>query len=550
MSTITVNKKELLQAAGKKINDKELENRLSMMGAPVDAVLEHEIEVDITPNRPDWLSEQGLARSLSSFLGVKTGLRDYKVIKANYQVVVDKSVHAVRPYTVCAVVRGLKLDDEKIREIIQVQEKLHVTFCRNRKRAAIGIYPLDRITFPIKYIAKKPEEIVFVPLESTKEMHARQLLVQHPTGRAYAHLLEGQSRFPVFLDAKGNVLSVPPIVNSQLTGKVTEQTKDIFIECSGFDLHSLNLLLNILVTMFADMGGKVFSVDVKYAKKITTPDLTPRKMKVDLEAVNTLLGLELKEVELKRLLERMGFGYTNKTALIPAYRADIMHLVDLVEDIAIAYGYDRLRPEIPQVATVASEDSFAAFQDTLANFLVGLGLLEAHTYHVTNVPAQTKMMNYQANVIELANALTVEYNALRAWFLPSLIEVLKVNKMKDYPQKFFGMGTVFLPNAKSPSQIEERIMLGIISAHPKADYTEIRQIVEYLFRVIGLPIVIEETEHGSFVSGRAAQVKVDGHTIAILGEINPQVITNHNLEMPVAATEINLTELFAHLKKA
>jgi phenylalanyl-tRNA synthetase beta chain len=550
VSAITISKKDFVRLVGKKLGDKELAHRLSMMGAPVDAVLETELEADIAPNRPDWLSVQGLARSLSSFLGIRTGLRQYKVGREGHQVLVDRSVHSIRPFTVCAVIKGLKLDDEKIREIIQVQEKLHVTYCRNRKKAAIGIYPLEKIQFPIRYLAKKPQEISFIPLESTREMNAAQLLTLHPTGRAYAHLLEGQSKFPVFLDARNRVLSVPPIINSQLTGKVMPQTKDVFIECSGFDLHTLKVLLSILVTMFADMGGRIVSVDVKYAKKITTPDLAPRKMKLDLDAIDAVLGLELTETEAKRLLERMGFGYQNKQVLIPAYRADVMHQMDLAEDIAIAYGYDRLRPEIPQVATIAVEDDFATFQNTLANVLVGLGLLEAHTYHLTNVPVQTTMMQHQAEVIELANALTTDYNALRAWLLPGLLEVLKVNKMKDYPQKFFCMGTTFLPNARTPTQVEEPTMLSMMSAHPKADYTEMRQILEYILRTLNVSYAIEETEHRSFVPGRVAQLKIDGHALGILGEIHPQVITNFGLEMPVAAAELNLTELFAHVKKA
>ncbi len=547
MSTVTINKKEIIRLLGKKLSDKDIENRLSMMGAPVDAVLENEIEVDIAPNRPDWLSEQGLARSLSSFLGIKTGLRSYKVVKERYQVIVDKNVHGIRPYTVCAVVKGLRLDDEKIREIIQVQEKLHATYCRNRKKAAIGIYPLDRITFPVTFTAKKPHDIIFVPLEGAREMNAAQLLTQHPTGRAYAHLLEGQSKFPVFIDAKNQVLSVPPIVNSQLTGKVGITTKDVFIECSGFDLHTLAVLLNIFVTMFADMGGRVISVDVKYSKKITTPDLAPRKMKLDLDVINQLLGLGLKEFDVKRLLERMGFGYQNKMVLIPAYRADIMHQVDVAEDIAIAYGYDKLLPEIPNVATIGAEDVFAQFQNAIANVLVGLGMFETHTYHVSNVHAQTKLMQHKGEVIELANALTVEYNALRAWLLPSLMEVVKQNKMREYPQKFFCMGTIFSPNAKTPTQVEERTSLCMVSAHPKADYTEIRQLLEYVLRVLNVPYTIEETEHGTFVPGRVAQLNVDGHSIAVLGEIHPQVIANLGLEMPVAALELNLTELFNHV---
>jgi phenylalanyl-tRNA synthetase beta chain len=344
------------------------------------------------------------------------------------------------------------------------------------------------------------------------------------------------------------VLSVPPIINSQHAGKVEASTKDVFIECSGFDLRTLNILLNIIVTTLADMGGKIVAVDVQYSKKITTPDLSPRKMKLDVEFVNRLLGLELKDGEARRLLERMGFGVQGKDVLIPAYRADIMHQADLAEDIAIAYGYDELKPEIPSVATIGGLDAFTQFQESIANLLTGFGMLEAHTWHLSNAHVQQKMMNHHAELVELANALTVDYNALRAWLLPSMLEILKTNKMKEFPQKFYCTGRVFRQNAKAPTQVAEPSMLGIVATHPRADYTEIRQLLEYILRVLGVNYSIDEAEHGSFVPGRVAQLKVDGHAIGFLGEVHPQVISNFGLEMPIAAAEVDLHELFNHVR--
>ena len=255
MPTITLNKKTVEELAGKKLPLDKLKDSISMLGTDLESVNEEEIVVEIFPNRPDLLSEQGFARALSSFINVKTGLRDYKAKKSNYKVIIDKSVKDVRPYTACAVVKNLKFNEEKIREVIQIQEKLHVTYGRNRKKVAIGIYPLEKIKFPIKYLAKKPQEIKFMPLESKREMNGLQILSQHPTGREYGYLLEGKKLFPIFVDGNNEVMSMPPIINSEKTGKITEKTKEVFIECSGFDFEVLSKCLNMIITAFADMKG-------------------------------------------------------------------------------------------------------------------------------------------------------------------------------------------------------------------------------------------------------------------------------------------------------
>jgi len=248
MPTITLNKKVFEILVGKKLPLKELKDRISMLGTDLEEIEGNDINVEIFPNRPDLLSEQGFARAFSSFMGIKTGLREYDVKKSNYEVIVDKSVSKVRPFTAVAIVKNIRFDDEKIKEIIQIQEKLHVTYGRNRKKCAIGVYPLEKITFPVRFIAKKPTEIRFRPLEFPREITGLQILSQHPTGRDYAHLLEGLDKFPIFIDANDKILSMPPIINSHDVGKISDNTQDVFIECSGFDYKVLALCLNMIVT--------------------------------------------------------------------------------------------------------------------------------------------------------------------------------------------------------------------------------------------------------------------------------------------------------------
>ena len=535
-----------------KITD-DIKEKLNLFGTHFESLTDDEIEVEITANRPDLFSLQGLIKSFSAFLekSKEKGLREYKVNKPekDFEVTIDKNVKEVRPFTACAIIKDISFDDEKIKEIIDIQEKIHTTLGRKRKKIAIGIYPLEKITLPIKLEARKPNEIKFIPLESDREMTGLQILQSHPTGREYAHLLEGKEMFPVFVDAKNEILSMPPIINSHKTGKVTENTKDIFIECSGFDFGILKRTLNILVTMFADMGGKIYQMELNYAgKKQITPDLSPEKMKLSTENVNKLLGLELKEAEIKNVLEKMGHNYDTKTktAEIPAWRTDIMHEVDLIEEIAIAYGYDKLEPEIPSIATTGEMDKTEILKKRISDILAGLGLLELSSYYLLTKDDAKQFGLKEKDLIEVEDSKS-EYKILRSNLLMSNLKILGKNVDCEYPQKVFETNKVFQLDNKEEAGIKETERLCITLAGTSANFTEIKQIFEYLIKMLGKKHSDYSTEAVSaaeyyFIEGRCAEIKSNSKYLGYLGEIKPQILDNLGIKMPVAGLEIDLKD--------
>ncbi len=544
MPNITLNKKVFEQLVGKNLSMEKLKDRISMLGTDLESVKGNEINVEIFPNRPDLLSEQGLARAFSSFIGVKTGLRKYHVEKSGEKVIIDKSVSDIRPYTACAIVRGMKFDDEKIKEVIQIQEKLHVTYGRKRKKVAIGIYPYEKIKPPIRFLAKVPEKIIFQPLEFPKELNARQILSQHPAGREYGHLLEGMEKFPFFIDSNNKILSVPPIINSHETGRITESTTDVFIECSGFDFNVLHKCVNMIVTAFSDMGGRIFSLELEYPdRKMVTPNLEPEKLKFDINYINKRLGLSLTEKDIKILLEKMGYGYEHGNALVPAYRTDVLHQIDLAEDIAIAYGFENFKEAIPNVATIGEESKIEIIKEKITAALVGLGLIETNTYNLTSKTEQIRNMNCKLDIIELENSISKEFNVLRAWVTPSLIEVLANNKHHNYPQNIFGFGTIFKKDENEETRIRENERICVALSDELVDFTKIRQVLDYLMRSLGIEYKIEEVSHDSFIPGRVGRVVVRDKKIAYIGEISPNVIENWKLGHPIAVFELNVSEL-------
>lgn len=539
MAIVNLDKNEVRKIIGN-LSDDKLNDFLSLFGLGVEKITKEAIDVEVTPNRPDMLSQSGIFRALESYIGKKIGLKKYKINKPkkNFKVKINPNVKNIRPFTACAIVKNLKFNDAKIREIIDIQEKIHSTLGRNRKKIAIGIYPLEKISLPIKFEARKPEDIKFIPLESNEEMTGMQILQKHPTGRDYAHLLSGLDKFPVFVDAKNEILSMPPIINSHKTGKITQETQEIFIECSGFNFEILKKALNILVTILADMGGEIYQMELNYGKKETTPDLKPEKIKINIEEANKLLGLNLKESEIKKLLEKMGYNYKNKIVEIPAYRVDIMHPVDIYEDIAIAYGYDKFIPEIPEISTIGKENNKETRKRKISEILAGLGIIECSSLHL--LTAEDVKKSGQKNLIEVENSKT-DYKFLRQEMLSSSLKILSENIDAEYPQKIFEIAQVFLKDEAEETGILEKDKL-VCSISP-GNFTEIKQILEYLGRMLDFKFKIEETKDERFIEGRVGKILLDNKEIGIIGEISPQTLKSWHLKMPVSSFELDVDEI-------
>lgn len=546
MATIKISRKEFEKQV--KLT-KEIEDKIPLFGTPLESVGDEQIEIEVYPNRPDLLSLQGFLRSFKTFIGKEKGMRKYKInpSEKNYKVVIDSSVKDVRPFTACAIVKNLSLDDEKIKEIIDLQEKLHTTIGRNRKKVAIGIYPLEKIRLPITFKAVNPKQIKFLPLEMEREMTGEEILRKHPTGKEYAHLLEGKEKYPIFVDADDKVLSMPPIINSHETGKVTHETKEVFIECSGFHFETLSKTLNIITTALADMGGKIYAMELNYSnKKIVTPDFTMEKRKISVDEINKLIGLELKEADLEKLLPKMGFEYKSKTVTIPPWRVDVLHDVDIAEDVAIAYGYERLVPEIAEVATVAEESRESVVKRKISEILIGLGLIEISSFHLIK-QNEAELMKLQ-NKIEVENSKT-DYKILRNDLLTPALRILTENKDHEYPQEVFEIGTVFASDkeGKTETGIKESEHLSILCS--PANFTKMKQILNALMSSLNFDYSLDEHSHRSLIDGRAAKIKLDKKEIGYLGEIHPETLRDWGIKMPVGVVEVELGEVFGELKK-
>jgi phenylalanyl-tRNA synthetase beta chain len=549
MPVIAVDVNDFCKLVGRDIPIEKIEEKLPMLGVGWEGKNKNEFYVEVNPNRPDMLSVEGLARAFSSFMNIRKGLRVYKPEKSIYLVKVDTSTKSVRPYIVCGVVEGIEMTDEFIKSLVQTQEKLHLTHCRKRRKAAIGLHDLEKIKFPLFYTTKEPS-FKFIPLGEEKEMSLDEILKNTSKGKDYGWILEGKERYPILIDSDNKVLAMPPIINSIHT-MVEEKTKNLFIDVTGTDEKTINEVLNVIVTSLAERGGRIQSVRIKYLEReIETPRLENSTMNLDPNYANKLLGLKLTNHEMVECLRMMGFDAIqvgkNLQVLIPCYRTDIMHAMDLIEDIAIAYGYDRFEPEIPNISTIGKENPLETFSTKLRTLLVGYGLQEVVTFMLTNKDnLYKKMLMKEKDVIETANPKTEEYSIVRNWLLPSLMEVLWRNRHRDYPQNIFEVGDVLELDPSSETGVKIKRRLGIVLCHSKANFSEMKSLVESILSNLGIKdYKLEESKLPCFIPGRSAKIVINNRDLGRFGEVHPEVITNWELEMPAVACEICVDFLF------
>jgi phenylalanyl-tRNA synthetase beta chain len=548
MPVIKFTYQNLEELLGTSLDREELLELLPMIGSDVEGYDEEEVKVEFFPNRPDFLSVEGVARTLRGFLGLETGLPHYHTTSSEITMTVDPQLEKVRPYVACCVIAGVNLDEDKLKALMDFQEDLHWVLGRDRRKVAIGIHNLDVLKPPFHYRAGNPHEDSFVPLECEEELTLQEILEQHKKGRSYAHLLQDFDHYPLIVDAEDNVLSMPPIINGELT-KLTLDTQNLLIDVTGTDLQAVTQTLIILATSFAEAGGEIRTMKMAYPDQTRTmPDLTPQQMMLEVEDTERIIGLSLNAQDVAQALERVRMGAEvvgedQVKVLIPPFRVDILHPVDLVENVAIGYSFPDIKPELPRVATVAWEDPGKEFETLIREIMVGLGLVEVMSLMLTNEEHHYHKMGLsEEGRVEVAQPISQDRTMIRQSLLNGLLEFLDHNKHQDLPQKIFEVGEVVYLDSDAETQSQGVRKLAAAVTHSHANFTEIKSLTAAVLTNLGLDMDLEITEHPSFLRGRCTWVegRKDGLLVlkGVFGEMNPEVVTNFGLEYPVVAMEV------------
>ena len=506
-------------------------------------------------NHPDIWSVEGIARSLRNQLGIGKPKAPRVAGASGLKVTIDRRLGPIRQYIATAIVKGVRTSENALKSWIGLQEKMDLTYGRKRKRASIGFYQADLIKSPLHYTVADPDSTSFAPLGSTEKMSLREIVREHPKGIEYGPIISSFKEWPLLIDGQDKILSLPPVINSNDLGKVSTETKNILIEVTGMNTDTVGNTLKIVAAALAERGGKIYSCNQIYQDRKTTltvtPDLRSSFKELSLDYANSLLGTSLKLIEISRLLAKAGHppgkhagkGVLRVESL--CYRIDIMHQVDLVEDIAIAMDLNTLKPEWPKIWTLGGLASQTEEHETLAEVMVGLGYQELLTYSLTNPEAIVDKMGLSGEkYTELMNPKMSTHSAMRTWLLPSLLNVLHDNTHVDYPQKVFEIAPcVVLHNGGT--ETETMYKISAASIHTSAGFTEIRSCLDTLLASTGIEFKIEPSSHPTFLEGRTGSVITGSKHLGIIGELHPKVIRNWGLSLPVAAFELEIPPTMA-----
>jgi len=556
MPTISIQKSDLERLAGKTYDMPDLERALEYAKAEVKAEEGgEELRVQLKDtNRPDLWCCEGLARQIK---GQREQVHpDYAFFSegdaGGRSLEVDPGLESIRPYVAAFAVRGLDVDDAALKQMIDTQERLADNYGRGRSAIAIGIYDASDIVFPVRFDAVDPDTTRFVPLESDTEMSRRQILTEHPTGRTYAPLLEGFDRFPLLRDQRDEILSMPPIINSASLGRVEVGDDFLFVEATGTELDLVLHTMAMMAANFADRRGEILPVTVKYpydtprGREIRCPVDMAVSITSELAEVRRVLGGDLSPEQIQGALVAMGYRDITLddrcvTATAAPYRDDLMHPVDMIEDIIIATGFDTFEPEMPKDFTIGKSASREDASDRIRDIMVGSGFQEVFLPILGSVEDQReRMCNPDASVLTISNPMSEQYGAVRSTLLPGLLSVESTSRRAIYPHRLFEVGEISVPDAEQNYGTRTDIRLAALEAREDANLSGIQSFLEALGYYLGFEYALDPVDHPSFLSGRAGEIVAGGTSWGVIGEVHPEVLENWGVTMPVSAFEIDI----------
>ncbi|MUV85750.1 phenylalanine--tRNA ligase subunit beta [Natronomonas sp. CBA1123] len=603
MPVVDVDPEELRQLTGHdEKSGEELKDDLFALGLEYEGETEDgEFQLEFAPDRLDRLSVEGVARSLRYQYGDDRGVYVPKTNDAEWTIEVDESVPEERPYVTGAVVRGVDLDADELDSLIQLQEKLHATMGRKRAKGAIGVHDLAMLKGhsgdgagekSISYRGVEPDGDTFVPLDDDEERTPAEVLREHDTGEQYAPLVEGLERYPAIYDDIG-LFSFPPVINGKRT-EVEEGSRDLFIEMTGTDQWTIDKMCAIVCYALDARGGRIEEVTVEYPdRELTRPDLSTTSKTVSHERIETTLGIDIAGEDVVDLLERAGLdadtsdeGDSDDDAVeledvptqrlesrsepdvtepatadpsgelvyeveIPPYRVDVLHPMDIVDDVGRAYGFNDLEPKYPDVSTVGGRHDTSRLEDAARDALVGLGFEDLLNFHMTNEAELFERMSLSPDdealgardPATITEPYSEDYTVVRTWALPSLLMVLENNTHRAYPQDLSEIGLVAGVDLEEPTNVAEGRSVAGVVARTDASYEDAKARLQAIARAFDAELETPPTEHPSFISGRTAEVVLDGESVGVIGEVHPAVLVEHDLEVPVAGFEFDLDGL-------
>ncbi|KAL6309522.1 hypothetical protein BKA93DRAFT_723109 [Sparassis latifolia] len=612
MPTVAVDKEDLWRRLCRAYTTEEFDRLMFEFGLELDEDTTEEVEaarkkglpverpqlkIEVPANRYDLLCIEGISRALRVFLGLdKPPI--YKLVypkggkKDLITVTVAPETKQIRPYFACAVLRNVKFTQLSYDSFIDLQDKLHQNICRRRQFVAIGTHDLDTIIPPFRYEARPPKDIKFVPLNKNKAYTAEELMTLYESEKhiaRYLHIIRDSPVYPIIYDTKDRVLSMPPIINSEHS-KITLNTRNIFIDITATDETKLAIVANILTTMFSEYCEEPFAIEpckVIFPDGTTriTPDLSYRPATAHASYINSCTGLKLNATEVASLLERMTLHAAVSSdpdvvdVQIPPTRPDILHECDLMEDAAIAYGFNKLPDTFPPTSTVAQPLALSKLSDIVRKEWALAGWVEVLPLILCSHEENFEWLNRVddgTQAVKIGNPKTLEFQVVRTSLVQGLLKTIRENRSHPLPIRVFETSDVVFKDTARERQARNVRHAAAVWCNKTAGFEVVHGMLDRIMQMLEVPRIagtdvkaetgyyIKEREDPTFFPGRAATIYYRApppekgtlsalkrtvnavvHTpgdeeIGLLGILHPSVLEKFEIPYPCSALEFSL----------
>ncbi|HYK93513.1 MAG TPA: hypothetical protein VEY07_05670 [Thermoplasmata archaeon] len=553
MPQSTLSHKGVEGVLGRAIGAEELEEVLFRSKAEVKEIAGDDLKLEVTADRLDLLSEAGLGLHLAGALGLAHGLIAWKPPRGDPALTLRRmrGVAPLRPVINGVIVEspeGAGLDAPLLAEAIRFQELLHATVGRNRRLASLGIYPLERVRPPVTYALEPLDAIRFTPLDADSPVDGKAFFESHAMAAQYGPYGRTDSGCLTLRDAAGEILSLPPVLNSRSAGEARVGDRRLLIESTGTLEGRVDDALALLSLVFIARGWKAAPVPVisEAGEQIGPDPLALRSVPLRESTLRSIAGEAIPANEVSHALSSVRLAAHPSEGgwrvEAPPWRPDLLAEVDLVEEVLLARGLKAESGILPPTRTRGGRRPESRFRMRVADLLLGLGF--APLSSTVLVPGALVHQLGRHESIEVANPVSELYSHLRDRLCVSLVSALGHNVRFGYPQRFSEVGPVVVPNSASESGADSRYHAGFLVASEAAGFADAASIVDYVLGALGTVAVREPTDIPGMIPGRGARVRLAGETVAEVGELHPEILKAQSVPVPVAWAELDLTRLW------
>ena len=545
MPVIELNLSRIKKIISGNVTKKRIVDTLPFLGLDIESQDGDKIRIEYSPNRPDYSTDFGIALGLEGLLGIKKGIQKTNIKKqGKFEIKVDPSVSKIRPFVTGVIARNGTINDETIKQLMNMQEDLHFGIGRKRKKSSIGLHDLDRISFPLNYTTSTRGHS-FVPLNSESKHTIDQILSETEVGKNYGWILGDSKNVPIIVDSEGTTISFPPIINASVTA-VTTKTKNVLVEVTSLDKDAAEDMLSVVVAILQMAGFEIIQLTISGGKN-STPRLNSRKIQYDTRLTEQILGLNISTSAMASSLKKCRLDAIQKgtkiQCTIPRYRFDVFGPMDIVEEIALGYGIDNLTPKLSPSQKLGEKSLMTKKLEIVSKITVGFGFTEALNSSLTSKKILFDFLNRDSSqMISVIDSKSQEHTILRDTILPGLIENLSKNIHESYPQKLFEVGTVF----SKAKPIHEAINLAGVIAYKESNYSEMKSVLQSILKTgfkIDSKTKTPKDNVITFANGRHSDIFVGEKSVGTIGEINSDVLDNFKIRTSVVGFEIKLSGL-------